>query len=275
MARLVAPAPDNTPAEWGKRLAYLACVLLPVILLLAVYLYDHKKTQAELTWNDITLSETPPMATEEFLREVRAIGGFLDTLDPGDSQLFEMLRQACLRHEWVEQVSRVSLKAPHQIHFDLQFRVPLARLQRGTLIHLVDRHGKILLPLTSTQGNQLISLIGWDDSAMGNAEAMTWLAHAAQLVQQLQADLSRWQIASLHLARDTHLDTAELRLKTRNGSWIIWQSLKGPAVEEPAWEEKQSRLRVYHERYGSLDAPAGQMLDVRSKEGLQRRPVNP
>jgi hypothetical protein len=101
---------------------------------------------------------------------------------------------------------------------------------------------------------------------------MNWLAQAGQVAFQLQADLVPWNIASIYLIRDVPLDVADLRLRTKKGTFIIWQTLKGPVQEEPSLIEKQSRLRVYQERYGSLEAPTDQLLDVRVKEGLQRRP---
>lgn len=273
MARLVTPIPESTPAEWGKRLAFLACVLIPLLLLLVLYLNDRQGRQELVSWNSVTLSATPPMPGADFLREVRAAGRFNEQLNLNEPQLFEKLQQACQRHDWVEKVSRVALIAPKQIQIDLIFRNPVARLQRGTQTHLVDRFGKILLPLKHNQGNELIALIGWDERSNNDAEAMNWLAQAGQLAHQLQSDLGAWQIAAILLVRDNNLDTAELRLKTRKGNFIIWQTVKGANQDEPSVIEKQSRLRVYHERYGSLDAPPGQLLDVRVKEGLQRKPV--
>lgn len=272
MARLVTPPPTNTAAEWGKRLAYLACVLLPVLWLVVLLVNERDPKQDGISWNDITLSATPPMGKADFLREVRAGGRFSDTLDLSDPQLFEKLRQALLRHDWVQDVSRVALVPPRTIQIDLAFRTPVAKLQRGLQVHLVDRFGKILLPLLPDQGSSLVSLVGWGERNSTDAEAMGWLAQAAMLAYQLQADLGPWNIASIYLVRDVPLDMADLRLKTKNNTYIIWQTLKGPVQEEPSLIEKQSRLRVYQERYGSLEAPVGQLLDVRVKEGLQRRP---
>jgi hypothetical protein len=275
MARLVTPPPTNSAAEWGKRLAYLACVLLPVLWLVVLLVNERDPKQDRISWDDITLSATPPMGKADFLREVRAAGRFSDALDVSDPQIFERLRQAVLRHDWVQDVSRVSLVSPHTIHIDLTFRTPVAKLQRGSQTHLVDRFGKILLPLKPEQGDSLVSLVGWGEKNSTDQEAMNWLAQAAMLAYQLQADLGPWNIAGIYLVRDVPLDMADLRLKTKNNTYIIWQTLKGPTQEEPSLIEKQSRLRVYQERYGSLEAPVGQLLDVRVKEGLQRRPLSP
>ncbi|HQR08993.1 MAG TPA: hypothetical protein PLN21_19380 [Gemmatales bacterium] len=272
MARLVTPPPTNTAAEWGKRLAYLACVLIPVLLLVVLLLNEREARLDRLSWNDITLSATPPMGKADFLREVRAGGRFSDTLDVSDPQLFEKLREAALRHDWVQEVARVALVPPRTIHIDLAFRTPVAKLQRGLQMHLVDRFGKLLLPLTPDQGSSLVSLVGWGERNSTDTEAMGWLAQAAMLAYQLQADLGPWNIAGIYLVREVPLDMADLRLRTKNGTFIIWQTLKGPAQEEPSLIEKQSRLRVYQERYGSLEVPAGQLLDVRVKELMQRRP---
>lgn len=270
MARLVIPPPASTPAEWGKRLAYLACVLIPILLLVALLLRDRQPSEALLPWDAINFSTTPPMPVADFLREVRASGRFNEKLDLHDHDLFQRLYQACTQHEWVEQVNRVALISPKTIQIDLTFRKPVAQLNRGGQINLVDRYGKILLPLQSQPAKALVTLVGWDDRY---PDSMQFLADAGLLASQLQADLATWKIASIHLHRDVPLDMADLRLKTQGGTYIIWQTLKGPAHEEPSVEEKQSRLRVYQERYGNLDAPAGQLLDVRVKEGLQRKPI--
>lgn len=269
MARLVTPPPKNTAAEWGKRLAYLACVLVPILLVVVLLLNERDPNKDRMSWEDITLSSTPPMAKADFLREVKAAGRFSDTLDVHDTQLLEMLQQAAQRHDWVQEVSRVALVGPHTIHIDLTFRTPVAKLQRGTQTHLVDRFGKVLLPLTPYQGSTLVSLVGWGERNMMDAESIGWISQAGELAFQLQADLASWNIDSIHLFRDVPLDMADLRLRTKNGTFIIWQTLKGPTQEEPSLIEKQSRLRVYKERFGSLDAP-GQLLDVRNKDGLRR-----
>lgn len=272
MARLVSPPPTNSAAEWGKRFAYLACVLLPVLWLVVLLVQERDPKQDRLSWDDITLSALPPMGQSDFLREVRAGGRLSDSLDVSEPQVFEKLRQAALRHDWVEEVSRVSFIPPRTIHIHLAFRTPVAKLQRGLQVHLVDRFGKILLPLKPEQGNSLVTLVGWGEKNSIDHESMKWLAIASLLAFQLQADLGPWNIGSIHLVRDVPLDMADIRLKTKNGTYIIWQTLKGPVQEEPSLIEKQSRLRVYQERFGSLEAPAGQLLDVRVKEGLQRRP---
>jgi cell division septal protein FtsQ len=169
MARLVTPPPSNTAAEWGKRLAYLACVLLPILWLLVLLLNERDPTLDRITWDNVSLSSTPPMAKADFLREIRAGGRFNETLDLHDPELFEKLRQAVQRHDWVQDVSRVSLIAPRTIHIDLTFRTPVAKLQRGLQVNLVDRFGKILLPLTPDQGSSLISLVGWGERSLSDA----------------------------------------------------------------------------------------------------------
>lgn len=273
MARLISSPPENSRAEWGRRFAALACILIPLMLLLVLILKDRQPGQSLLHWDNVTLSTTPPMPAADFLREIKAAGRLGDSLDPTQPGLFENLRQSCQRHDWVEQVSRVALVAPKTIQINLSFRTPVAQLRRGNQLHLIDRFGKILLPLVAEQGSGLIPLIGWDERSATDTEATSWLAQAGQLAYQLQSDLAPWQIVGIYLVRDANLDTADLRLKTKGSTFIIWQTLKGPAQDEPTVIEKQSRLRVYQERYGSLDAPTGQLLDVRVKEGLQRKPI--
>lgn len=270
MARLVTPPPESTPAEWGKRLAYLACVLIPVLLLVTLLLREKQTSDARVGWDAVTLSTTPPMPTADFLREVRAAGRLGDKLDLHDAEILQRLYQACSQHEWVEQVTRVALTGPKTLLINLTFRTPVAQLTRGSQVQLIDRYGKLLLPLQSSPTKPLVTLVGWDDRL---PEAMAWLAQAGQLAADLQPDLANWKIAGIYLHRDAPLDLADLRLKTESGTYIIWQTLKGPAQEEPSLVEKQSRLRVYLERYGNLDAPSGQLLDVRVKEGLQRKPM--
>lgn len=269
MARLVTPPPESTPAEWGKRLAYLACVLIPVLLLLVLVLNDRTKPRT-ISWEGVQLSSTPPMSRGDFLREVRAVGQLSDTLPVEEDGLLERLRSAFARHEWVEEVKRVSVAGPDSLLIELTFRSPVARLDRTGQTQVIDRQGKVLMPVPQMALNQLVPLIGWDER---NTESMNWLPAAGQLAHQLQRDIVVWKIASIHLVRDLSFDTAELRLKTQANTFIVWQMLKGGTGEEPSVEEKLSRLRIYHERYGNLDAPPGQLLDVRRKEGLERRAI--
>jgi cell division septal protein FtsQ len=269
MARLVTPPPDSTPAEWGKRLAYLVCVLIPVLLLLVLILNDRTKPRT-ISWEGVQLSSSPPMSRGDFLREVRAVGQLGETLAVEEEGLLERLRLAFSRHEWVEEVKRVSVVRPDSLLVELTFRSPVARLDRTGQSQVIDRQGKVLMPVPQMAMNQLIPLLGWDER---NSESMKWLPAAGQLAYQLQRDMVVWKIASIHLVRDLSLDTAELRLKTQANSFIVWQMLKGGNNDEPSVDEKLTRLRIYHERYGNLDAPPGQLLDVRRKEGLERRAI--
>ena len=69
-----------------------------------------------------------------------------------------------------------------------------------------------------------------------------------------------------------HQANIELALRTRGGTLVYWKTLEGATKEEPSFEEKVSRLRTYRERYGTLDLPPGQILDVREAEGILRKP---
>lgn len=270
MARLVTLPPESTPAEWGKRLAYLACVLVPVLML--VVLLVNERQPVRLRWDSITLSSPPPMPITDFLREVRAIGRFADPLDLDEPEIFSKLYKSFQQHDWVEKVERVGLAGMAKLQVDLTFRKPVAKIEKGAQVHLVDHQGKLLLPLYPQQAIGLVSLIGWDDR---NTESTPWLLQAAELADQMQSELSNWKIQCIQLFRDASLDVVDLRLKTQSGTYIIWKSLKGSIGEEPSASEKLSRLRVYHERFGNLEAPPGHVLDVRNKEGLQRRPASP
>jgi hypothetical protein len=269
MARLVIRPPENTPPEWGKRLAYLACILIPV-LLLVVLLINERQPQ-RIRWEAITLSTSPPMPAADFLREVRAIGRFNDPLDLNEPELLTKLHQAFLQHDWVASVERIGLAGPTKLHVDLTFRKPVARIDRGTQQHLVDRQGKLLIPLFPQQVMGLVQLVGFDDRS---AETTNWLIRAAGLVAELQSDLTTWKIVSIHLVRDNALDVADLRFKTQTGTYIVWQTMKGAVSDELTVAEKLTRLRLYQERFGNLEAPAGHVLDVRIKDGLQRRPIS-
>lgn len=263
---MAAERPEWSRAAWGKRLAYLACgaVLVGVALLLIFGQNDPR--QSRVGWDAVSLSVPPPMPAADFLREVRAIGGFAETLDLSDPKTFEQLYQAVSRHEWVEQVEHVGPAGPGRVRVDLTFRKPVARLVRGTQEQFVDRHGKVLLPLSVEQGDDLVRLVGFERA---NA---AWLAEAAELASRLRSDLEAWGIGSIDLVRLRSLDLVELCLRTRGGTYVSWRTLQG-GKEEPAFDEKVSRLRTYKERYGTLDLPPGQMLDVREKEGIQRKPL--
>ncbi len=270
MARLVTLSPESTPAEWGKRLAYLACVLLPVLLL--IILLVNERQPVRLRWDSVILSSPPPMPASDFLREVRAIGRFADPLDLNEPELFTKLYKAFQQHDWVEKVERVGLAGVAKLQVDLTFRKPVARIEKGAQIHLVDRQGKVLLPLYPQQSIGLVSLVGWDDR---NTESTPWLLQAVELADHIKSELSIWKINYILLYRDPSLDVVDLRFKTQAGTFIIWQSLKGSTSDEPSVAEKLSRLRVYFERFGNLVAPTAHVLDLRSKAGLQRRPALP
>jgi hypothetical protein len=268
------PPPDVERAEWGKRLTYVACVAILLFTVILVIFGQADPRRYLVGWDAITLGEQPPMPAADFLREVRAIGRFGETLDLSDQPgVFEQLYQAFARHEWVERVQHVGLTAPRQVRVDLAFRTPVARVRRGGQWHLVDRHGKLLLPLHPDQGKDLVQLTGWEDRPTLDAPAAAWLAEAAALAAQLRKDLDTWNIASIELVRLRTLGLVELCLRTRGGTCVFWKTLEGATKEEPGFDEKVSRLRTYQERYGTLDLPPGQMLDVRDQEGIQRKPL--
>jgi len=272
MDRLATPPPENAIEEWSRRLAYLACVLIPIIML--VLLVQHKPLEAQLRlrWDDIGLSANPPIPLKDFLKEVRAAGQFQEVLNLQEAGLLERLRETIQRHEWVESVQRVALVSPSQLQVDLTFRIPVAKIENGSQVHWVDQHGKLLLPVVPKMEWNLISIVGWNDR---QEESHQWLVQAVKTAQQLENDVSHWNIGSIQIANYPALDVAELRLKTNGGTSIIWQTLKGSNVEEPTVEEKKSRIRIYLERYGTLEVPVGYVLDVRVKEGLQRKPQSP
>jgi hypothetical protein len=269
-------SPDADRAEWGKRLTYVACVAVVLFTIILVIFGKADPQRYQVGWNAVTLSVPPPMPAADFLREVRAIGRFGETLDLSDQPgVFERLYQALTRHEWVEQVHHVGLQGPTKIVVDLSFRTPVARLRRGGQWHLVDRQGKLLLPLHPEQGKDLVQLVGWDDRTALDAASSAWLTEGAHLAAQLRPDLTAWSITSIELIRLRSLGLVELALRTRGGTLVLWKTLEGSTKEEPRFDEKVSRLRTYRERYGTLDLPAGQMLDVREAEGILRKPGGP
>ncbi|HMO37563.1 MAG TPA: hypothetical protein PKA06_16105 [Gemmatales bacterium] len=269
MARLVTPPPESTPAEWGKRLAILACALIPVLLLLVLMVHEHEPMR--IRWDAISLSEAPPMPVGDFLREVKAIGQFPDPLDMGQPEILNQLYEATSRHDWVARVERIALPAPGKIHMVLHFRKPVAKLQKGTQLHLVDHEGKLLLPLFPQQSEGLLSITGFENRTAANEG---WFMQAVELASLLKAE-SNWKLLGIQIFQNQRLDEADLRIRTQSGSWIIWQTLRGTTSDELSVAEKLTRLRLYHERFGSFDVPAGYVLDVRVKDGLQRRPLTP
>ncbi|MBL8821002.1 MAG: hypothetical protein JNJ77_00315 [Planctomycetia bacterium] len=270
MARLATPPPDSSLEEWSRRLACLVCIVIPILLLGLLLHQKPLESQFRLRWDDLRLSAVPPMPVKDFLNEVRAAGQFQEELNLHETELLERLRETIQRHEWVESVQRVALVSPRQLQVDLTFRKPVAKIENGSQVHWVDQHGKLLLPVAQKWKWNLISIVGWNDR---QEESSQWLVQAAKTAQQLENDVSQWNLSSIQIANYPALDVSELRLKTKGGTSIIWQTLKGSNVEEPTFEEKKSRIRIYLERYGTLDVPAGYVLDVRVKEGLQRKPV--
>jgi hypothetical protein len=270
MARLVTPPPESTPAEWGKRLAILACVLVPVLTLVALLVSDREPQRVR--WDAITLSSSPPMPAVDFLREVRAIGQFPDPLNLNEPDLLTKVYQAVKQHDWVASVERVALAGAGKMQVDLTFRKPVAKLEKGTQLHLVDRQAKLLLPLFPQQSMGLLSLVGFVDQT---TETQSYFGQAAELAALLQTEVAPWKLESIQLFRDHKLDVVDLRIKTQTGTYIIWQTLKGAVSDELSQAEKLTRLRLYHERFSTLEVPAGYVLDVRVKDGLQRRPLLP
>lgn len=268
MARLVTPPPENARGEWSRRLACLACMLIPILMLILLLQHDAGMTKMDLRWDDIELSSSPPMPGRDFLKEVRAAGKFEEILNLQEPGILERIRTTILHHDWVESVQRVVLVSPALLRIELQFRKPVARIENGSQVHWVDRFGKILLPVDHNTQLNLIPIVGWNDR---QTDSQQWLMQAASTAQQLENDLARWNIASIQVVNQSSLDVAELRLKTTGGTAIVWQTLKGSNLEEPTVEEKISRLRIYYERYGTLEVPVGYVLDVRVKEGLQRK----
>lgn len=266
--------PDPARSEWGKRVIYVACIALPVVILLAVIFREVDGRLQQIKWDAVILSSSPPMPTADFLREVRALGSLNEQLNLQDETLFGSLHAAFSRHEWVEQVQRVALIPTKSILVELTFRTPVARLLRAGQPYLIDRTGKLLLPLKPEQGQGLVHLRGWEEHKSLDLKAIAWLEQAARVAFTMKDDLAKWSVVSIDLLHRP-LGMVDLGLRTQDGRIIIWQRLEsqGTPNEESTNEEKVSWVRVYFERYGSI--PEGQILDVRQKGGLQRVPWKP
>src|SRR4051812_36943382 len=106
-------------------LAVAALLLTAVVMLGRLAAEDLRaRRRYAAAFADVRCAPPAPLRREEFLREVQYEAELPDHLDRLDAGLPVALRDAFLRHPWVEGVERVGVPASGPIYVRLRFRTP-------------------------------------------------------------------------------------------------------------------------------------------------------
>lgn len=261
-------------------------IVSPILLSLlgisayAVWQFEVNAERHLVPFAKIEINPIPAYVSPAFLNEVRNQAQLPEPLDAREPKLAENLQQAFQQHPWVQQVEGVQLLPRGRILVRLIYRRPVAEVAMTSTKEWVDALG-IRLPPSPTLIEKSVGII----RIMGQVPppaappGKPWgdpgVEIAARLAGLLENERSHWQLIAIELAADPLLP--ELRLRTRDGTQVLWQELREPASESHKLEEPRLRqLRGYCDQYGSLEKPAGPyVLDVRSGKGIVRRAINP
>jgi hypothetical protein len=221
-------------------------------------------------FTEVACPAPPTGSRAEFLAEVQYLADLPDRLNVLDDDLARRLAAAFAAHPWVRQVQRVEIVPPHEVRVRLTYRLAVLAVARNGAVRAVDGQGTLLPAKAPTEGLPVLrGRIGAPAGAAGTTWGDPTVLAAAQTAGMLQP-----------LERDFRLTAVEaqadgLRLRTADGSWIVWG--RGPgeeAVDEAPAARKCERLREHCARHGGLDRPGGPgEYDVRPANQLVRRPL--
>lgn len=114
------------------------------------HLREHE--QYQIRFADIECQPPPGMKPGEFLDEVQYLSSMPAQLNLLEQQLPEKLAKAFGRHPWVEEVLKVQILPPAQIHVQLTYRRPALAIRWDEQMRAVDGNGILLPPNASTEG---------------------------------------------------------------------------------------------------------------------------
>jgi hypothetical protein len=190
-----------------------------------------------------------------------------------DDDLTERIANAFALHPWVAKVVRVTKNSPSQIHVELVYRRPVCMVDVSGDLLPVDAEG-ILLPSGDFSPIERLSYpcladittrpmgpIGqrWGDSrVVGGAAIASVLEPAWQQLRLFRI------VPATRQGAPPNEEPASYELRTTTGARVLWGLAPGAKApnEMPAME-KVARLVQYLTDHGSLEPPAGQVLDVR------------
>ena len=233
----------------------------------------------QLRFTEMDVSTPPPYVPQSWLQDVQALGRLPEVLDTRAKDLPSQLRQAFAASPWVDEVELVAIRSHRRIESRLHFRAPVAVVPVESDAYLVDAKGIALPrgPQTTALEALLLPIRGAASAphqgfgrSWGNAAVET----AAGVAAAIRSERETWQIVAIELGADPL--RSDVRLRTRKGTVVIWQTIGGDSNRETSSAEKVRHLRDYSARFGSLDQPSGPYeLDLRFPEGILRRPLAP
>ncbi len=159
--------------------------------------------------------------------------------DPNLSRRFAVL---CEKNSWIERVREVRLRYPAQMELELDFRKPVAKLDRGTV---VDRQGYGLnLSSDSPPARDLPVLVGVSrkNPAIGKLTTEKTVVDALDLLSVVRDTLAKTP-GNLRVANVEFKDSM-WRIATDRGPVILWGAFTDdPPIDEPRTREKSELLR--------------------------------
>jgi hypothetical protein len=244
-----------------------------------------KDERFQVPFAAIEFTATPSYVPHDFLSQVRTATQLPDLLDTRAPELARLVERAFGRHPWVASVQRVVVQPPRRIQVQVQYRVPAAVVIIGPDHFLIDQNSYLLPRGPETAGVEASLLLIHGLAAPplvkpGQRYELADLIPAAHLAGLVSSKRERWNLAAIEVGSDPV--QPDLRLRTKQGTIIVWESLgDGSPAEnsrsrgnETLAAEKIRRLEAYCAQYGSLEAPDGPYaLDVRPSTGLLRRRI--
>lgn len=159
-----------------------------------------------------------------------------------EADLSRKLAAACERNSWVERVREVRLRYPANMELELDFRKPVARLDRGAV---VDRQGFALnLSADSIPARDLPLLSGAakKNPVTGHQTSDKAVVDALDLLSIVRDTLSKAP-GNLRVV-NIELKDSMWRIVTERGPVIMWGAFTDdPPIDEPRTKEKAELLR--------------------------------
>jgi len=251
--------------------------------------------RCQLAWIDL-----PPWLTlpdnEWVLREVTAAAGLRENDDLHDPQLCARIGESLAESPWVARVERVRRHADGTVTIRAAFREPVACVEKGKRVYLVDQDGVRLPPeypadaIDPTNPSNPLLIVGVSTPAPPAGVVWAGKTDPNRPAPELEAGLKlvrhfreaavqgrlpfRSSIRAIDVANfDLKENAFDGRLRIRTiypRCYIRWGEPPGAEYPvEPTANRKLDMLRsLYVEQGQFVD---GQILDVRKAEGIEKR----
>jgi hypothetical protein len=192
----------------------------------------------------VTRRPCPGWMTRQDFEQVAGIGllaGGHSVFEPG---LSRMLACAYESSPWVERVQALRLRFPAQMDLEIEWRKPVARVERGSLV--LDHHGVVLNLMAdgaAARDLPLLAGVPCGRTEVGKQVPEKDLQDGLELLGTVNAAL-RSSPGNLKIASVVREPAGTWRVLTDRGPTIYWGAFTDdPPVDEPRTHEKAELLR--------------------------------